>query len=43
MNYIGYLTEYRKHLKLMKAHYLLRPINVAFSNKWLRDVASDLN
>jgi hypothetical protein len=41
-NTIGYLTEYRKHLGLHKANYLLRPINVPFKNKWLRDTATDL-
>ena len=34
---IGYLTLYRKYPTLAKANYLLRPINVPFKNKWLRD------
>ena len=42
-NTIGYLTEYKNHLNLSKAQYILRPINVPFKNKWLRDSAEDLN
>ena len=34
---------YRDHIYLKKAHYLLRPINVPFKNKWLRDRVSDLH
>ncbi len=40
---IGYLTLYRNYPKLAKANYLLRPINVPFKNKWLRDTASTLH
>ena len=36
---IGYLTLYKKYSHLKKANYLLRPINVPFKNKWLRDTA----
>ena len=41
-NEIGYLSEYRQHLHLEKASFLLRPINVPSKNKWLRDTAFDL-
>lgn len=40
---IGYLTLYRNYHDLAKANYLLRPINVPFKNKWLRDTASTLH
>lgn len=40
---MGYLTLYREHSHLKKAHYLLRPINVPFKNKWLRDRVSDFH
>lgn len=36
----GYLTAY-KHFPTKK-HYLLRPVNVPFKNKWLRDSLKDL-
>eukprot|EP00347_Sterkiella_histriomuscorum_P010411 403376406 len=41
-NMIGYITEYKNHLHLRKADFLLRPINVPFKNKWLRDTVNDL-
>ena len=42
-NYNGFLTEYKRFSFLSKASYLLRPINVPFNNKWLRDTARDLH
>ncbi|CDW89905.1 UNKNOWN [Stylonychia lemnae] len=42
-NTIGYLTAFKKHRHLAKANYLLRPINVPFRNKWLRDISSDFH
>ena len=39
---IGYLTEYKNYSHLKKANYLLRPINVPFKNKWLRDTTQNL-
>jgi hypothetical protein len=41
-NSIKYLTLYKNYGTLRKAHYLLRPINVPFKNKWLRDTAYNL-
>ena len=41
-NSIEYLTLYKEYSHLKHAHYLLRPINVPFKNKWLRDTTSDL-
>jgi hypothetical protein len=38
----GYLTNYQEFTFLDKAWYLLRPINVPFKNKWLRDTKSSL-
>jgi len=34
----GYLSGYQNYAFLRKSWYLLRPINVPFKNKWLRDV-----
>ncbi|TNV74091.1 hypothetical protein FGO68_gene13547 [Halteria grandinella] len=39
----GYLTAYREHLDLKKATYALRPVNVPFKNKWLRDTVAKLH
>jgi hypothetical protein len=41
-NSIGYLTEYKNYSFLKKSWHILRPINVPFKNKWLRDVSSQL-
>ena len=38
----GYLTGYQEYTFLEKAWYLLRPINVPFKNKWIRDTMSSL-
>jgi hypothetical protein len=38
----GYLTYYKNFSHLKKSNYLLRPINVPFKNKWLRDTTTSL-
>ena len=44
----GYLTEYKETQKKFpeltnQCFTVLRPINVAFKNKWLRDASRDLD
>jgi hypothetical protein len=41
-NEFGYLTEFERFTCLKKSWYLLRPINVPFKNKWLRDTTISL-
>ena len=41
-NSFGYLSSYKEFGFLSKSWYLLRPINVPFKNKWLRDVTNQL-
>jgi hypothetical protein len=41
-NSFGYLTQFHAYTFLKKSWYLLRPINVPFKNKWLRDTVSQL-
>lgn len=42
-NTFGYLTEFQHYTCLKKCWYQLRPINVPFKNKWLRDTTVSLS
>jgi len=41
-NELGYLTLHRDHFQLVKNDSKLRPINVPFLSKWVREVIDDL-